>query len=77
MDQGIMVNLKHRYKRSFMLRLVDSEDEDGSISITKSINKTVLYSTWEDISPLSLQRAWHKTNIFEQLRGSGTAMARG
>ena len=64
MDQGILENLKRRYKRALLERLLLSLESEGPQEFIKSLNiRDCIYmcaKAWEDIRSQSLARAWNK-----------------
>ena len=65
MDQGILVSIKHRYKRKILEELVFQDDEGMHIlDFLKQIDMlkvaTLIAVFWDEISPRSLQLSWRK-----------------
>ena len=65
MDQGVLENLKRRYRRSLLEKLLLSlEDQGTPDKFVKSLNiKECIYmvaEAWENIEQQSLARAWNK-----------------
>ena len=65
MDQGILENLKRRYKRELLRKLLLHSEEDVSfMEFCKKLTiKSAVYLSakfWEEISSTSLCRAWNK-----------------
>ena len=66
MDQGVLYNLKRRYKRNLLEKMILYETIDGLPydQFAKNLNiKDCIYSVanaWEQIQCISLQKAWNK-----------------
>ena len=66
MDQGVLYNLKRRYKRNLLEKIILYETIDGLPydQFAKILNiKDCIYSVanaWEQIQCISLQKAWNK-----------------
>ena len=66
MDQGVLYNLKRRYKRNLLEKMKLYETTDGLPydQFAKALNiKDCVYSVvnaWEQIQSSSLQKAWNK-----------------
>ncbi|XP_062499058.1 jerky protein homolog-like [Corticium candelabrum] len=66
MDQGVLENLKRRYKRELMRKLLlqSESSEDSFISFSKKLTiKDAVYlsaKSWNEIPEVSLCRAWNK-----------------
>ena len=65
MDQGILVSIKHRYKRKFLEELLFQDDECMSIvRFLKQIDmlkvSTIIGASWDEISARSLRLSWRK-----------------
>ena len=65
-DQGVLENLKRRYKRELMRKLLlqSESSEDSFISLSKKLTiKDAVYpsaKSWNEIPEVSLCRAWNK-----------------
>ncbi len=65
MDQGILVSIKRRYRRKILEELVFQDDQGMSIvAFLKKIDMLkvakIIASSWEEISPISIQLSWRK-----------------
>ena len=65
MDQGVLENIKHRYKRDLVLRLLNKENEGLNIAeFTKSLNilNAVLMSakSWKEVEESTIARSWNE-----------------
>ena len=66
MNQGVLENIKRRYKRDLLLRLLN-DDEVGSINIvefskTMNIKDAVLMSakSWDEVEATTIVKSWSK-----------------
>ena len=65
MDQGVLENIKRRYKRHLLrMLLLGSSEHDSFVAFTKSLTiKDAVYTSaqsWNEISSIPLRRAWNK-----------------
>ena len=65
MDQGVLYNIKRRYKRDLLLHLLNKENEGLNIAeFTRSLNilNAVLMSakSWKEVEESTIARSWNK-----------------
>ena len=68
MDQGVLENIERKYKRDLLRKLLlQSSDEISFIDFTKTltIKDAVYFSSkcWNEVSSISLCRAWNKVGL--------------
>ena len=64
MDQGVLVSLKRRYRRSLLQDVLLSEDLVDPITFIKSITMKLVVEkislAWDQITPVTIRRSWTK-----------------
>ena len=71
MDQGVIENIKRRYKKHLLRKLLlGSSEHDSFIEFAKSLTvKDAVFlsaKSWDEVSSLSLSRAWNKLGFGPQ-----------
>ena len=66
MDQGVLENIKHRYKRDLLRKfMLESEVSFVNFANTLTIKDAVYASSkyWKEVSVTSLSRVWNKLGL--------------
>ena len=71
MDQGVIENIKHNYKKNLLKKLLlGSSEHDSFTEFAKSLTvKDAVFlsaKSWDEVSSLSLSRAWNKLGFGPQ-----------
>ncbi|XP_029653905.1 tigger transposable element-derived protein 4-like [Octopus sinensis] len=66
MDQGIIQNLKHHYKKLLLSRRLEAMDEENEFKFTLLDSLHVARRAWEQVSELTIKNCFAKAKFIEE-----------